>query len=74
LVGNTSVLAVAPAVSASAGYDPTRQLAAVAKFSESYQVLVVRPDFPGKTARELIAYAKRANSIMPIPGPAACRT
>jgi len=58
LVGNTSVLAVAPAVSASAGYDPTRQLAAVAKFSESYQVLVVRPDFPAKTARELIAYAK----------------
>jgi tripartite-type tricarboxylate transporter receptor subunit TctC len=58
LVGNTSVLAVAPAVSASAGYDPTRQLAAVAKFSESYQVLVVRPDFPAKTAGELIAYAK----------------
>jgi tripartite-type tricarboxylate transporter receptor subunit TctC len=58
LVGNTSVFAVAPAVSASAGYDPTRQLAAVAKFSESYQVLVVRPDFPAKTARELIAYAR----------------
>jgi len=58
LVGNTSVFAVAPAVSASAGYDPTRQLAAVAKFSESYQILVVRPDFPVKSARELIAYAK----------------
>src|SRR5262249_57702848 len=25
---------------------------------ESYQVLVVRPDFPAKTGRELIAYAK----------------
>jgi tripartite-type tricarboxylate transporter receptor subunit TctC len=59
LVGNTSVFAVAPAVSASAGYDPTRQLAAVAKFSESYQILVVRPDFPAKSARELIALAKR---------------
>jgi tripartite-type tricarboxylate transporter receptor subunit TctC len=59
LVGNTSVFAVAPAVSASAGYDPTRQLAAVAKFSESYQVLVVRPDFPAKSAGELIALAKR---------------
>jgi len=58
LVGNTSVFAVAPAVSASAGYDPTKQLAAVAKFSESYQILVVRPDFPVKTARELVAYAK----------------
>jgi tripartite-type tricarboxylate transporter receptor subunit TctC len=59
LVGNTSVFAVAPAVSASIGYDPTRQLAAVAKFSESYQILVVRPDFPAKTAGELIALAKR---------------
>jgi tripartite-type tricarboxylate transporter receptor subunit TctC len=58
LVGNTSVFAVAPAVSASAGYDPTRQFAAVAKFSESYQILVVHPDFPVKSARELIAYAK----------------
>jgi tripartite-type tricarboxylate transporter receptor subunit TctC len=58
LVGNTSVFAVAPAVSANIGYDPVRDLAAVAKFSESYQILVVRPDFPPKTARELIAYAK----------------
>jgi tripartite-type tricarboxylate transporter receptor subunit TctC len=59
LVGNTSVFAVAPAVSASAGYDPTRQLAAVAKFSESYQILVVRADFPGKSVGELIALAKQ---------------
>jgi tripartite-type tricarboxylate transporter receptor subunit TctC len=58
LVGNTSVLAVAPSVSAGAGYDPTRQLAAVAKFSESYQILVVHPAFPAKTLHELIAYAK----------------
>jgi tripartite-type tricarboxylate transporter receptor subunit TctC len=59
LVGNTSVFAVAPAVSASAGYDPIRQLAAVAKFSESYQILVVRPDFPAKSVAELIALAKQ---------------
>jgi tripartite-type tricarboxylate transporter receptor subunit TctC len=31
----------------------------VAKFSESYQILVVRPDFPTKSAGELIALAKR---------------
>jgi tripartite-type tricarboxylate transporter receptor subunit TctC len=59
LVGNTSVFAVAPAVSASAGYDPIRQFAAVAKFSESYQILVVRPDFPAKSVAELIALAKQ---------------
>jgi tripartite-type tricarboxylate transporter receptor subunit TctC len=58
MVGNTSVLAVIPAVSASAGYDPNRQFSAIAKFSESYQILVVHPARPMKTVAELIAYAK----------------
>ena len=58
LVGNTSVLAVIPAVSASAGYDPNRQFSAVAKLSESYQILVVHPSVAVKSVRELIAYAK----------------
>jgi tripartite-type tricarboxylate transporter receptor subunit TctC len=58
LVGNTSVLAVIPAVSAAAGYDPSRQFAAVAKVSESYQVLVVHPRMAAKTVSELIAAAK----------------
>src|SRR6266487_1538711 len=34
LAGNTSVFAVLPSVSASAGYDPTKNFAAVAKVSE----------------------------------------
>jgi tripartite-type tricarboxylate transporter receptor subunit TctC len=58
LAGNTSVLAVIPAVSASAGYDPNKQFSAVAKFSESYQILVVHPSVAVKTVRDLIAYAK----------------
>jgi len=58
LVGNTSVLAVIPAVSANAGYDPNKQFSAVAKFSESYQILVVHPSVAVKTVRDLIAYAK----------------
>src|SRR5499425_3289892 len=58
LVGNTSVLAVIPAVSASAGYDPDRQFSAIAKFSESYQILVVHPSVAAKTVSELITYAK----------------
>jgi len=58
LVGNTSVLAVAPSVSAGAGYDPTRQFMAVAKVSESYQVLVVHPAFPAKTLADLLTHAK----------------
>jgi tripartite-type tricarboxylate transporter receptor subunit TctC len=58
LVGNTSVLAVIPAVSVSAGYDPDRQFSAIAKFSQSYQILVVHPSVAAKTVGELINYAK----------------
>jgi tripartite-type tricarboxylate transporter receptor subunit TctC len=58
LVGNTSVLAVIPAVSASAGYDPSQHFSAVAEFSESYQILVVHPSVAAKTVGDLIAYAK----------------
>jgi tripartite-type tricarboxylate transporter receptor subunit TctC len=58
LVGNTSVLAVIPAVSGSAGYDPTKSFAAIAKFSESYQILVVHPAVAAKSVRELVAFAK----------------
>jgi tripartite-type tricarboxylate transporter receptor subunit TctC len=58
LAGNTSVLAVIPAVLANAGYDPNKQFSAVAKFSESYQILVVHPSVAVKTVRDLIAYAK----------------
>src|SRR5215510_8630856 len=58
LVGNTSVLAVIPAVSASAGYDPARSFAPVAKISESYQILVVPPSSPWKSVKELVDDAK----------------
>ena len=58
LFGNTATLANIPAVSKSAGYDPRRNFAAVAKVTDSYMLLVVRPDFPAKTVGELIAMAK----------------
>ena len=60
LVANTSVLAVIPAVSASAGYDPTRDFAPVAKFSESFQILVVPPSSPWRSVKDLVEDA-RAN-------------
>jgi tripartite-type tricarboxylate transporter receptor subunit TctC len=56
--GNTSTLAVIPAVSKNPGYDPAKDFAAVASVSESYMILVVHPDFPAKTLREFIAHAK----------------
>lgn len=59
MVGNTSVLAVIPSVSASAGYDPMKNFAPVAKISESYQILVVHPSAPWKTVKELVDDAKQ---------------
>ena len=58
MAGNTSVLAVYPSVSASAGYDPIKDFAAVAKVSESYQILVVLPSQPWKTVKELVEDSK----------------
>jgi tripartite-type tricarboxylate transporter receptor subunit TctC len=59
LVGNTSVLAVIPAVSASAGYDPAKNFAPVVKLTESYQILVVPPSSPFRTVRAVVAFAKQ---------------
>jgi tripartite-type tricarboxylate transporter receptor subunit TctC len=58
LFGNTATLANIPAVSKSAGYDPAKNFAAVAKVTDSYQLLVVRPDFPARSVAELVAHAK----------------
>jgi tripartite-type tricarboxylate transporter receptor subunit TctC len=58
LFGNTATLANIPAVSKSAGYDPTKSFAAVAKVMDSYMLLVVRPDAPWTSVAELVAYAK----------------
>src|SRR5262245_10773332 len=58
LFGNTATLANIPAVSKGAGYDPTKNFAAVAKVMDSYMLLVVRPDAPWKSVAELLAHAK----------------
>src|SRR4029077_3356117 len=59
LFGNTATLANIPAVLRNPGYDPAKNFTAVAKVMDSYQVVVVRPDFPAKTVGELVAYAKK---------------
>src|SRR5882757_7757331 len=56
--GNTSTLAVIPAVSKNPGYDPVKNFAPIAGVSESYMILVVHPAFPAKSVAELVAYAK----------------
>ena len=66
LFGNTATLANIPAVSKSAGYDPIRNFAAVAKVMDSYMILVVRADAPWKSSA--------SSSPMPRPIPASSIT
>jgi tripartite-type tricarboxylate transporter receptor subunit TctC len=58
LLGNTSVLVHIPILSRSAGYDPAKVFAPVARLAVSYQVIFVHPSVPASTMAELIAYAK----------------
>src|SRR5262245_35175918 len=50
--------AVLPAMSHTAGYDPTRDFAPVAKVMDGFQILVVHPSAPWKSVKELVDYAK----------------
>ena len=54
LVNNGHYFGLTP----NAGYDPVKAFTPVATLAEGNHVLVVRPDFPATTARDLIAYAK----------------
>ena len=58
LMGNTSTLAVIPAVSASAGYDPVKDFVPIIRITEGFQILVVLPDSPWKTVKEFVDDAK----------------
>jgi tripartite-type tricarboxylate transporter receptor subunit TctC len=58
MIGNTSTLAVIPAVSKNAGYDPVRDFVPIAKIGEGFQILVVHPDSPWKTLKDFVDYAK----------------
>ncbi|HEY6992084.1 MAG TPA: tripartite tricarboxylate transporter substrate binding protein [Xanthobacteraceae bacterium] len=58
MIGNTSTLAVIPAVSASAGYDPVKDFTPIAKVTEGFQILVVHPSSPWKSIKELVEYSK----------------
>lgn len=58
LAAGGATLAVLPAISERAGYDPTRDFTAVAKFMDSFQVLVVNPASPWRSVAELVDYAK----------------
>src|SRR5689334_3976431 len=58
LFGNISSLVVTPVVTNNRDFDPDKTFTAVAKTSQNYEVLIVHPDFPAKSVRELVAHAK----------------
>jgi tripartite-type tricarboxylate transporter receptor subunit TctC len=58
LCGNTSTLAVIPAVSTSAGYDPVKDFVPIVRINEGFQILVVHPDSPWKTVKDFVDHAK----------------
>jgi tripartite-type tricarboxylate transporter receptor subunit TctC len=60
LAGGGSQLTVLPALSANAGYDPTKDFSPIAKFMEAFQILVVHPASPWKSVQDLVDDA-RAN-------------
>jgi tripartite-type tricarboxylate transporter receptor subunit TctC len=58
LMGNTSTLAIAPALYRKLNYDPLRDFAPVSLVTSTENVIVVHPSLPVKTMKELIALAK----------------
>ena len=51
-------MAVIPAVSASAGYDPVKDFVPIVRITEGFQILVVHPDSPWKTVKEFVDDSK----------------
>jgi tripartite-type tricarboxylate transporter receptor subunit TctC len=58
MYGNTSTLAVGPAVYKNVGYDSLRQFAPIALISITHNVLVVDPALPVRSLPQLVAHAK----------------
>jgi tripartite-type tricarboxylate transporter receptor subunit TctC len=58
LLGNNSILATNQSLYRALGYDPVRDFAPVALVAIQPNILVVNPDVPAKSVRELIALAK----------------
>jgi tripartite-type tricarboxylate transporter receptor subunit TctC len=58
LMGNTSTWAVAPHLMKNPGYDPIKSFVPIAKIGEGSTVVIVHPDLPVKSLKELVDYAK----------------
>jgi tripartite-type tricarboxylate transporter receptor subunit TctC len=59
LLGSVSNLAMAPSLYGSLPYDPTKDFAPVALVAAAPNIMVVNPDFPVHSVKDLIAIAKQ---------------
>jgi len=75
LIGTSATLGVVPALVKNPGYDPIKSFAPVAKISDSTTILIVPPDFPANSIKELSPTRRpiRASSAMPRPATATRR-
>jgi tripartite-type tricarboxylate transporter receptor subunit TctC len=58
LMGNTSTLAVIPAVSSNPGYDPSKSFIPIVRITEGFQILVVHPASTWASVKELVDDSK----------------
>ncbi len=58
LIGTSATLCVVPALVKNPGYDPIKSFSPVAKIADSTTILIVHPNLPATSVRELVAYAK----------------
>lgn len=58
LVGYSGGITGLPAIGATAGFDPARELTPVALLTEAPQLMMVHPDVPARTLAEFIALAR----------------
>jgi len=58
LMGNTSTLAVIPAVSTSAGYDPVKNFTPIVRMTEGFQILVAHPSSPWMSVKQIVDETK----------------
>lgn len=64
LFGNTSTLAVFPAISRTRDFDVQKRLAPIARLIQGFEVMVVDPAGPAKTLPEFVAYAKAHPGVL----------
>jgi len=59
LFSHVGPIAISPAIQADMPYDPVKDFAPITQFVSGPTVLVMRPDIPVKSVKELIDYAKK---------------